>query len=40
LVWFGFDTGSFVTLEPYSEIKKNTEFAVNWQARKALADQR
>ena len=37
-VWFGLvlDTGSFVTLEPYSEIKKITQFAVNWQIKEKL----
>ncbi len=36
--WFGLvlDTGSFVTLEPYSEIKKTAEFAVNWQVKERL----
>jgi len=36
--WFGLvlDTGSFLTLEPYSEIKKTAEFAVNWQVKERL----
>ncbi len=36
--WFGLvlDTGSFVTLEPYSEIKKTAAFAVNWQVKERL----
>lgn len=36
--WFGLvlDTGSFVTLEPYSEIKKTTAYAVNWQVKEKL----
>jgi sugar phosphate isomerase/epimerase len=36
--WFGLvlDTGSFVTEEPYSEIKKTAEYAVNWQIKERL----
>jgi sugar phosphate isomerase/epimerase len=36
--WFGLilDTGSFVTLEPYSEIKKTANYAVNWQVKEKL----
>jgi len=36
--WFGLvlDTGSFVTLEPYSEIKKTADYAVNWQVKEKL----
>jgi sugar phosphate isomerase/epimerase len=38
--WFGLvlDTGSFVTLEPYSEIKKAalSGYAVNWQVKEKL----
>ena len=38
--WFGLvlDTGSFVTLEPYSEIKKAamSGYAVNWQIKEKL----
>lgn len=36
--WFGLvlDTGSFVTLEPYSEIEKATPYAVNWQIKEKL----
>lgn len=36
--WFGLvlDTGSFVTLEPYSEIRKTTSYAVNWQVKEKL----
>ena len=37
-VWFGLilDTGSFVTEEPYSEIKKTANYAVNWQVKEKL----
>ena len=37
--WFGLvlDTGSFITLEPYSEIAKAAPFAVNWQVKEKLA---
>jgi sugar phosphate isomerase/epimerase len=36
--WFGLvlDTGSFVTEEPYSEIKKTAAYAVNWQIKERL----
>lgn len=36
--WFGLvlDTGSFVTNEPYSEIEKTTQYAVNWQVKEKL----
>lgn len=36
--WFGLvlDTGSFVTNEPYSEIEKTTQWAVNWQIKEKL----
>ncbi len=36
--WFGLvlDTGSFVTLEPYSEIRKTANHAVNWQVKEKL----
>ncbi len=36
--WFGLilDTGSFVTNEPYSEIKKMANYAVNWQVKEKL----
>ena len=36
--WFGLilDTGSFVTNEPYSEIKKMANDAVNWQVKEKL----
>jgi sugar phosphate isomerase/epimerase len=36
--WFGLilDTGSFVTEEPYSEIKKTANYAVNWQVKEKL----
>ncbi|NCI45633.1 sugar phosphate isomerase/epimerase family protein [Sediminibacterium soli] len=36
--WFGLvlDTGSFVTHEPYSEIRKTTAYAVNWQVKEQL----
>ena len=36
--WFGLilDTGSFATLEPYSEIRKTVEFAVNWQVKEMV----
>ena len=36
--WFGLvlDTGSFVTEEPYSEIKKTAAYAVNWQIKEQL----
>lgn len=36
--WFGLilDTGSFITLEPYSEIQKTAEYAVNWQVKEKL----
>ncbi|MES2328638.1 MAG: sugar phosphate isomerase/epimerase family protein [Bacteroidota bacterium] len=36
--WFGLvlDTGSFVTNEPYSEIEKTTQWAVNWQVKEKL----
>lgn len=36
--WFGLvlDTGSFVTLEPYSEIRKMADYAVNWQVKEKL----
>jgi sugar phosphate isomerase/epimerase len=36
--WFGLvlDTGSFVTNEPYSEIRKTTGYAVNWQVKEKL----
>jgi sugar phosphate isomerase/epimerase len=36
--WFGLvlDTGSFVTNEPYSEIRKTTAWAVNWQVKEKL----
>lgn len=36
--WFGLvlDTGSFVTEEPYSEIQKSAEYAVNWQVKEKL----
>ncbi len=36
--WFGLilDTGSFVTQEPYSEIKKTADYAVNWQVKEKL----
>ena len=30
------DTGSFVTEEPYSEIKKTAQYAVNWQIKEHL----
>ncbi|MBC7886307.1 MAG: sugar phosphate isomerase/epimerase [Ferruginibacter sp.] len=37
--WFGLvlDTGSFVTMEPYSEIQKTAEYAVNWQIKEKLS---
>ena len=37
--WFGLvlDTGSFVTNEPYSEIRKTTSYAVNWQVKEKLS---
>ncbi|MHB1177226.1 MAG: sugar phosphate isomerase/epimerase family protein [Daejeonella sp.] len=36
--WFGLvlDTGSFVTMEPYSEIQKTASYAVNWQIKEKL----
>jgi sugar phosphate isomerase/epimerase len=36
--WFGLvlDTGSFVTMEPYSEISKMANYAVNWQVKEKL----
>lgn len=36
--WFGLilDTGSYATLEPYSEISKTVEFAVNWQVKEFI----
>ncbi|MES2373234.1 MAG: sugar phosphate isomerase/epimerase family protein [Bacteroidota bacterium] len=36
--WFGLvlDTGSFVTNEPYSEIEKTAQYAVNWQVKEKL----
>lgn len=36
--WFGLvlDTGSFVTNEPYSEIQKTAQYAVNWQVKEKL----
>jgi sugar phosphate isomerase/epimerase len=36
--WFGLvlDTGSFVTEEPYAEIKRMTHWAVNWQIKEKL----
>jgi sugar phosphate isomerase/epimerase len=36
--WFGLvlDTGSFVTGEPYHEITKVTQYAVNWQIKEKL----
>ena len=36
--WFGLilDTGSYATLEPYSEIRKTVEFAVNWQVKEVI----
>ena len=36
--WFGLvlDTGSFVTNEPYAEIRKTTGWAVNWQVKERL----
>lgn len=36
--WFGLvlDTGSFVTEEPYSEIQKMANHAVNWQIKEKL----
>ncbi|MBC7829772.1 MAG: sugar phosphate isomerase/epimerase [Chitinophagaceae bacterium] len=36
--WFGLvlDTGSFVTNEPYDEIKKTISYAVNWQIKEKL----
>ncbi len=36
--WFGLilDTDSFATLEPYSEIRKTVEFAVNWQVKEMV----
>ncbi|MDE3253621.1 MAG: sugar phosphate isomerase/epimerase [Bacteroidota bacterium] len=36
--WLGLvlDTGSFVTEEPYSEIAKVTQYAVNWQIKEKL----
>ena len=36
--WFGLvlDTGSYVTMEPYGEIKKTVEYAVNWQVKEKL----
>jgi sugar phosphate isomerase/epimerase len=36
--WFGLvlDTGSFVTEEPYSEIQKMANYAVNWQIKEKL----
>ena len=36
--WFGLvlDTGSFVTLEPYSEMEKAAPYAVNWQVKEKL----
>ena len=36
--WFGLvlDTGSFVTMEPYSEIQKTAAYAVNWQIKEKL----
>ncbi len=36
--WFGLvlDTGSFVTMEPYSEIQKTAEYAVNWQIKEKI----
>lgn len=36
--WFGLvlDTGSFVTEEPYGEIRKTTGYAVNWQIKERL----
>lgn len=36
--WFGLvlDTGSFVTNEPYAEIKKTANYAVNWQVKEKL----
>jgi sugar phosphate isomerase/epimerase len=36
--WFGLilDTGSFVTREPYSEIEKAANYAVNWQVKEKL----
>ncbi len=36
--WFGLvlDTGSFITEEPYNEIKKTAAYAVNWQVKEKL----
>lgn len=36
--WFGLvlDTGSFVTMEPYSEIQKTAAYAVNWQIKEKI----
>ena len=36
--WFGLvlDTGSFTTLEPYSEITKAIPYAVNWQIKEKI----
>lgn len=36
--WFGLvlDTGSYATREPYSEISKTVEFAVNWQVKELV----
>lgn len=37
--WFGLvlDTGSFVANEPYAEIEKTANYAVNWQVKEKLA---
>jgi sugar phosphate isomerase/epimerase len=37
--WFGLvlDTGSFITLDPYDEIKKTVDYAVNWQVKEKLS---
>jgi sugar phosphate isomerase/epimerase len=36
--WFGLvsDTGSYVTEEPYSEIAKTANYAVNWQIKEKI----
>ena len=36
--WFGLvlDTGSFITEDPYNEIRKTAAFAVNWQVKEKI----
>lgn len=37
--WFGLvlDTGSFITLDPYQEVQKTANYAVNWQVKEKVA---